>query len=47
MQHLLELMPFAARLGIELTDTDATRVRGTLAWSEELCTAGGVMHGGR
>ena len=44
--NLLPLMPFAATLGIELDAADAAEVRGHLAWSERLCTTGGVMHGG-
>jgi 1,4-dihydroxy-2-naphthoyl-CoA hydrolase len=43
---LLRLMPFAATLGIELDAADASEVRGHLAWSERLCTSGGIMHGG-
>jgi 1,4-dihydroxy-2-naphthoyl-CoA hydrolase len=43
---LLQLLPFAAALGIELDAADAQEVRGRLAWAPERCTAGGVMHGG-
>lgn len=43
---LVELMPFAASLGIELDAAEAGEVRGRLSWSQERCTAGGVMHGG-
>ena len=39
-------MPFARELGIEVTAATPEEVRGRLAWSERLCTAGGVMHGG-
>ena len=38
--------PFTAFLGIEMLSADPADVRARLAWSEELCTAGGVMHGG-
>ena len=38
--------PFAGLLGLEVTDADPEEVRGTLAWAEERCTAGGIMHGG-
>ena len=39
-------MPFGALLGIEAVSADAGEVRLRLAWREELCTAGGLMHGG-
>jgi uncharacterized protein (TIGR00369 family) len=38
--------PFAGLLGLEVTTADAEEVRGTLAWAEERCTAGGILHGG-
>ena len=41
-----EAMPFGVLLGMELRDVSPAEVRGTLAWSPERCTAGGVMHGG-
>lgn len=43
---LAETMPFAGKLGIEITGARPERVRGQLAWAPDLCTAGGVMHGG-
>ena len=46
MDSILQAMPFARELGIELVDARAEEVRGRLAWSERLCTTGGVMHGG-
>jgi 1,4-dihydroxy-2-naphthoyl-CoA hydrolase len=39
-------MPFGAFLGIELVSASADEVRARLAWAEELCTAGGILHGG-
>jgi 1,4-dihydroxy-2-naphthoyl-CoA hydrolase len=39
-------MPFANLLGVELTAAAPTEVRARLAWSEERCTTGGVLHGG-
>src|SRR3954470_1115074 len=45
-QSLVDLMPFAARLGLEIENADATQAVARLAWSADLCTAGGVMHGG-
>lgn len=44
--HLIDLVPFAAHLGIALTEAGPDRVEGTLEWSPELCTVGGVLHGG-
>jgi 1,4-dihydroxy-2-naphthoyl-CoA hydrolase len=38
--------PFAGLLGLEVTDASPDEVRGTLAWAEERCTAGGILHGG-
>ena len=43
---LVELMPFAAALGMELERADAGEVRGRLGWAPELCTTGGLLHGG-
>ena len=39
-------MPFAQSLGVELTAAEKEEVRGRLAFRPELCTAGGVLHGG-
>jgi uncharacterized protein (TIGR00369 family) len=39
-------MPFAGLLGIEVVAASADEVRARLAWAEELCTAGGILHGG-
>jgi 1,4-dihydroxy-2-naphthoyl-CoA hydrolase len=38
--------PFTAFLGIEMESAEPAEVRARLAWSEEICTTGGVMHGG-
>jgi uncharacterized protein (TIGR00369 family) len=45
--QLRDMMPFAVKLGIEVDD-DATaeRVTGRLAWAPDLCTTGGLLHGG-
>jgi uncharacterized protein (TIGR00369 family) len=45
-EALIDLMPFAKELGIEITSASAAEVRGRLAWRAELCTSGGVLHGG-
>jgi uncharacterized protein (TIGR00369 family) len=44
--QLLAMMPFAAGLGIELHEATPSLTTGSLAWSPERCTAGGVLHGG-
>jgi uncharacterized protein (TIGR00369 family) len=38
-------MPLGATLGIR-TFGDANEIEATLQWKPELCTAGGVLHGG-
>lgn len=43
---LAALMPFTVRCGIRITAAAPGEVRGELPWAEDLCTAGGVMHGG-
>ena len=43
---LLDAMPFATRLGIELLEAAPELVRGRLAWAPELCTTAGLLHGG-
>jgi 1,4-dihydroxy-2-naphthoyl-CoA hydrolase len=46
LQALQAAMPFANLLGVELTAAAPEEVRGTLAWSEDRCTTGGMLHGG-
>jgi uncharacterized protein (TIGR00369 family) len=41
-----DAMPFGGLLGIEALSASPEEVRLRLAWREELCTAGGLMHGG-
>ena len=38
--------PFTASLGVEMVSASAHEVRARLAWRPELCTAGGILHGG-
>jgi uncharacterized protein (TIGR00369 family) len=45
-EQIRDAMPFAALLGVELLEATPELVRGRLEWSEERCTAGGLMHGG-
>jgi uncharacterized protein (TIGR00369 family) len=46
MSELVAAMPFAERLGLRVETATKDEVRGSLDWTEELCTAGGVLHGG-
>ena len=39
-------MPFANLMGVEITERSKTRVTGRLLVREDLCTAGGILHGG-
>ena len=39
-------VPFAGLLGIEVQLAEKDEVRGTLEWRADLCTAGGILHGG-
>jgi uncharacterized protein (TIGR00369 family) len=41
-----QTMPFTVQLGIEVLEHSADVVRSRLAWAENLCTLGGVLHGG-
>lgn len=43
---LRDLMPFALKLGIELDTATPELVSGHLPWAEDLCTTGGILHGG-
>jgi uncharacterized protein (TIGR00369 family) len=43
---LLAAMPFSVTCGIELDAASPESVMGHLAWAPELCTGGGVLHGG-
>jgi 1,4-dihydroxy-2-naphthoyl-CoA hydrolase len=39
-------MPFSNLMGVEITERAKDRVVGTLLVREDLCTAGGILHGG-
>jgi uncharacterized protein (TIGR00369 family) len=45
-EMLLELIPFAGHLGIELREATRDLVRGCLEWRPERTTTADVMHGG-
>jgi len=40
------MMPFAAGLGVVLDAAKPDEVRARMAWAPELCTTGGLLHGG-
>jgi 1,4-dihydroxy-2-naphthoyl-CoA hydrolase len=46
LDELVATMPHATALGITLTEADPARVAGAVAWADERCTIGGLMHGG-
>jgi 1,4-dihydroxy-2-naphthoyl-CoA hydrolase len=45
-EWLAELIPHASWLGITLDEAAPEVTRGSLPWSAERCSAGGVLHGG-
>jgi 1,4-dihydroxy-2-naphthoyl-CoA hydrolase len=44
--QLHTLVPLSATMGMRLREASPDAVRLELDWREELCTAGGVLHGG-
>src|SRR5262249_56010267 len=46
LDGLVDMMPFAAGLGIVLDAAAPDGVRGRLPWAPERCTTGGILHGG-
>jgi 1,4-dihydroxy-2-naphthoyl-CoA hydrolase len=45
-EQIRDTMPFAALIGAELLEVTPELVCGRMQWSPDLCTAGGLMHGG-
>lgn len=39
-------MPFSDLMGVEVVERSKARVRGRLTVREDLCTSGGILHGG-
>jgi uncharacterized protein (TIGR00369 family) len=39
-------MPFSNLMGVEVVERSKDRVRGRLTVRDDLCTAGGILHGG-
>ncbi|MEZ5957819.1 MAG: PaaI family thioesterase [Hyphomonadaceae bacterium] len=46
MSFDVSLMPFASTLGVEIVEASADRIVGKMLVRPELCTAGGILHGG-
>jgi len=44
--YLRTTMPFTGMIGAEAVTATAEEVRLRLPWSDTLCTAGGILHGG-
>jgi 1,4-dihydroxy-2-naphthoyl-CoA hydrolase len=45
-EELVSSMPYAKALGMRVTGAEPGEVRGQLDWDADLCTIGGVLHGG-
>jgi len=46
LHELVDTMPHAVQLGIELSAATPDSVTATMKWREDLCTIGGLAHGG-
>jgi uncharacterized protein (TIGR00369 family) len=46
LDQLTAMMPFAVSCGVEMEAAAPEEVTGRMAWAEERCTAGGILHGG-
>ncbi len=46
MPNPADAMPFSKLMGVEVSEVGNDRVVGTLLVREDLCTAGGILHGG-
>ncbi|MBN8606250.1 MAG: PaaI family thioesterase [Caulobacterales bacterium] len=46
MSNPAEMMPFAKTMGVQVSEASAERVVGTLLVRDDLCTVGGILHGG-
>ena len=46
MSNLADVMPFSKLMGVEVTDAQPDKVTGRLQVRPDLCTTGGVLHGG-
>src|SRR6266699_4243183 len=46
LDGLVDMLPFAAGLGLVLDAAAPDEVRGRMPWAPERCTTGGILHGG-
>lgn len=46
MSNLADTMPFAKLMGVNVLEASAERVVAELTVREDLCTSGGILHGG-
>lgn len=46
MSNPAEMMPFAKTMGVQVSEASPDRVVGAMIVREDLCTAGGILHGG-
>jgi 1,4-dihydroxy-2-naphthoyl-CoA hydrolase len=46
MNNLADVMPFSKLMGIEISDAQPDKVEGRLMVRPDLCTTGGILHGG-
>lgn len=46
MANLADSMPFSTLMGVEVTDATKTKITATMVVRADLCTAGGILHGG-
>lgn len=46
MEINADIMPFAKLMGVEVVSAAPDRVEGRLVVRDDLCTAGGILHGG-
>lgn len=46
MNDLADTMPFAKMMGVRVLEASADKVVGELQVRDDLCTAGGILHGG-
>lgn len=44
--NLANGMPFSRLMGVEITTASADEIHGEIVVREDLCTTGGIMHGG-
>lgn len=46
MSSLADTMPFAKLMGVDVLEASADKVIGEILVRDDLCTAGGILHGG-